>query len=111
MDIYQSDDYKYLCIIIYHKKYGTHSPSPYGHHSPYSLGMVKESDILKKFGNRVKNLRLQKGITSQMDLSFKTGMDRTYIGGIERGERNVALKNIEKLAGALGIKIEDLFKF
>ena len=73
--------------------------------------MAKESDILKKFGNRVRHIRLQKGITSQMKLSFKTGLDRTYIGGIERGERNVALKNIERLAKALGVEIEELFRF
>jgi transcriptional regulator with XRE-family HTH domain len=73
--------------------------------------MAKESDILKKFGNKVKHLRLQKGITSQMKLSFKTGLDRTYIGGIERGERNVALKNIERLAKALGVEIDELFRF
>jgi transcriptional regulator with XRE-family HTH domain len=73
--------------------------------------MAKNSDILIKFGERIKDLRLQKGITSQMDLANKTGLDRTYIGGIERGERNVALRNIEKLAKALGIRIEDLFKF
>ncbi|PIQ68929.1 MAG: transcriptional regulator [Candidatus Taylorbacteria bacterium CG11_big_fil_rev_8_21_14_0_20_46_11] len=72
--------------------------------------MVKESDILKKFGNRVRNLRVQKGIASQMKMSFKTGLDRTYIGGIERGERNVALKNIEKLAEALGVELDELFK-
>ena len=46
-----------------------------------------------------------------MDLSFKTGLDRTYIGGIERGERNVALQNIEKIAKALGVSLADLFKF
>jgi transcriptional regulator with XRE-family HTH domain len=73
--------------------------------------MAKESDILKKFGRRVNQLRLQKGITSQMDLANKAGLDRTYIGGVERGERNVGLKNIEKLAGAIGVSIEDLFKF
>ena len=73
--------------------------------------MAKESDILKKFGSRVKQLRLQKGITSQMKLSFKTGLDRTYIGGIERGERNVALKNIERIAKTLGVEIEELFRF
>jgi transcriptional regulator with XRE-family HTH domain len=71
---------------------------------------MKGNNILKKFGNRVKNLRLQKGITSQMKLSFKTGLDRTYIGGIERGERNVALKNIEKIAKALGVELDELFK-
>lgn len=73
--------------------------------------MSKEADILIKFGKRIKELRLQKGITSQMGLALKTGLDRTYIGGIERGERNVGLKNIEKIAKTLGAKIEELFKF
>ena len=73
--------------------------------------MTKDMDILKKFGSRIKNLRLQKGITSQMALGYKAKIDRTYIGGIERGERNVALKNIEKLAKALNTTIPDLFKF
>lgn len=73
--------------------------------------MNKNSDILKKFGKKVRELRLEKGITSQMDLALKAGLDRTYIGGIERGERNVALKNIEKLAKALGVNIEELLKF
>jgi transcriptional regulator with XRE-family HTH domain len=72
--------------------------------------MAKTNDILRKFGERVRILRLQRGITSQMDLSLKTGLDRTYIGGIERGERNVALRNIEKIAKALGVRIEELFK-
>lgn len=73
--------------------------------------MAKDSELLGRFGNRVRDLRLQKGISSQMELSFKTGLDRTYIGGIERGERNIALKNIEKLAKAFGISLEELFKF
>ncbi len=46
-----------------------------------------------------------------MALALKSGLDRTYIGGIERGERNIALKNIEKLAKVLGVSIEELFKF
>ena len=45
-----------------------------------------------------------------MEFGFKTGMDRTYIGGIERSERNVALRNIEKIAKAFGIGIDELFK-
>jgi transcriptional regulator with XRE-family HTH domain len=72
--------------------------------------MAKSNDILRKFGERVRILRIQKGITSQEDFSFKTGLDRSYIGGIERGERNVALRNIEKIAKALGVRMEDLFK-
>ena len=73
--------------------------------------MGKDADILKKFGKRVKELRLQKGITSQMALANKAGLDRTYIGGVERGERNVGLKNTEKIAKTLGVSIEELFRF
>ena len=72
--------------------------------------MAKESDILKRFGDKVRRLRVQKGITSQMELALKVGLDRTYIGGIERGERNVALRNIEKIAKALGVSIGELFR-
>lgn len=71
---------------------------------------MAKNDILKRFGDKVRRLRLRKGITSQMELALKTGLDRTYIGGIERGERNVALRNIEKLAKALGVSIEELFR-
>jgi transcriptional regulator with XRE-family HTH domain len=73
--------------------------------------MGKESEILRKFGKRIRQLRIQRGITSQMDLANKAKLDRTYIGGVERGERNVGLKNIEKLAKALGVNVEDLFRF
>ena len=72
---------------------------------------MKNDEILKKFGKRVKALRLQKGVTSQMALANKAGLDRTYVGGLERGERNVALVNISKIAKALGVDLADLFKF
>jgi transcriptional regulator with XRE-family HTH domain len=72
--------------------------------------MGKDSDILKKFGKRVTSLRVQKGINSQMQLALKSGLDRTYIGGIERGERNVALRNIEKIANALGVGLNELLE-
>lgn len=72
--------------------------------------MGKNNDILRRFGKRVRELRLKKGITSQMHLALKAGLDRTYIGGVERGERNIALVNIEKIAKALGLSVEELFK-
>jgi transcriptional regulator with XRE-family HTH domain len=72
--------------------------------------MGKNSDILRRFGKRVRELRLKKGITSQMDLALKAGLDRAYIGGVERGERNIALVNIEKIAKALGLSVEELLK-
>ena len=46
-----------------------------------------------------------------MALSYKAKIDRTYIGSVERGERNIGLKNIEKIAKALDVNIEELFKF
>lgn len=66
-------------------------------------------DISIKFGKRTKELRLQKKM-SQADLAEILGVHPTYISGIERGVRNMALKNIEKLAKALGVPIEELIK-
>ena len=73
--------------------------------------MMKGSDFLRKFGKKIRELRTQKGISSQIAFANKAHLDRTYIGGIERGERNVGLKNVEKIAKAIGVNPEDLFKF
>lgn len=62
-----------------------------------------EREVLVAFGQRVRDAREARGWT-QEDLAEKTNMDRTYIGGIERGERNPSLLNINKLARALGEK-------
>jgi len=73
--------------------------------------MAEKSTILQtKFGNRVRELRQKIGV-SQEELGFQTGLDRTYISGIERGQRNPALINIGKLAKALKTTLPDLFKF
>ena len=63
--------------------------------------------ILTVIGNNVRNLRKKMGI-SQEELGDAAGLDRTYIGGIERGERNVSALNIAKLAKALKVKPEKL---
>lgn len=65
-------------------------------------------DIKKKFGNQVKKLRLEKGL-SQENLALKANIDRTYIPSIEKGERNVSIIIVEKIAMALDIKISILF--
>jgi len=65
--------------------------------------------ILKRFGKRVRELRLKQGLT-QEDLAWESHLDRTYVSGIERGTRNVALKNIEKIAKALKVGIAKLFE-
>lgn len=70
--------------------------------------MDQAKDIQGKFGVRVRQLRMQAG-HSQEGFAHECGLDRTYIGGIERGERNVSLANIEKIAVALGIPLSQLF--
>jgi transcriptional regulator with XRE-family HTH domain len=64
--------------------------------------------IEKRFGNRVRELRQAKGL-SQEELAFRAKVHRTYVGGIERGERNPALKNIAAIAKALEVTLSDLF--
>lgn len=68
----------------------------------------REVQLQKHFGERVRNLRKQKGL-SQEALALTCNLDRTYIGGVERGERNISLLNIHKIAIALSIPVKELF--
>jgi transcriptional regulator with XRE-family HTH domain len=61
-------------------------------------------DIKEKFGQRVKSLRKEKGM-SQEELAEKSGLNRPYISAIEQGKRNVSLEVMEKLAEAMGVEI------
>ncbi len=65
--------------------------------------------ILERFGSQVRKLRLDKNL-SQEELAYKAGLHRTYIGMIERGEKNITLVNIEKITKALAINICELFQ-
>jgi len=65
-------------------------------------------DLRAAFGRRVRELRHKMGI-SQEELAHRAGLHWTYVGGIERGERNPALKNIGRLARALGVTLAELF--
>ena len=67
------------------------------------------AEILKRFGQRVRNERLKRSF-SQEKLAEKASLHRTYIGMIERAEKNITLINIEKIANALEISIEELLK-
>ncbi len=64
--------------------------------------------IQKQFGQRMRELRQGKGL-SQEALALACGLDRTYIGSVERGERNISLINIHIIASTLGIPVKDLF--
>lgn len=71
--------------------------------------MDSKQNILIKFGERVREIRKEKGL-SQEELAHKADLHRTYIGMIERAEKNITLLNIEKIAIALEVKISKLFK-
>lgn len=68
---------------------------------------VAANPSLEKFGDRIRELRKSRGL-SQEELAELAGLHRNYIGGIERGERNIALLNIVRLAKALGVSPSEL---
>lgn len=70
--------------------------------------MPLATDIKVQFGRRLRELRQARGL-SQEELAFRAGVHRTYVSSAERGERNVSLVNIERLAKALEVEISDLF--
>ena len=69
---------------------------------------MKKNSLLIRFGEKVREIRKEKGL-SQEDLSFEADLHRTYIGMIERAEKNITLINIQKIAKALGVDIKELF--
>ena len=71
--------------------------------------MDSSYNINKEFGKRVRKFRMERGL-SQEKLAFMSNMHRTYIGGIERGERNPSLKNIASIAKVLDIYLSELFE-
>lgn len=66
-----------------------------------------DNSLLIKFGQKVRSERLSLGL-SQEELALIAGVHRTYIGMIERGEKNITLINIEKIAKALSLTISEL---
>ena len=70
--------------------------------------MESKKKILKNFGKRVREIRREKKL-SQEQLAHKANLHRTYIGMIERAEKNITLINIEKIANALQVSVNDLF--
>ena len=66
-------------------------------------------DSIKRFGERVREVRLAKGL-SQEELAANCELDRTYISGIERGVRNPSLRNIIRLSEALAVSQRELFE-
>lgn len=69
--------------------------------------MSRKRNVRQIFGQNLRRKRETLGI-SQEDLAEKAGLHRTYIGSVERGERNVSIDNMERLAVAVGSTIEEL---
>lgn len=65
--------------------------------------------IKEKFGNRVKSLRKERGL-SQEKFALLIDMDRTYFASVESGKRNISLENILKISKGLNISLEELFR-
>lgn len=63
---------------------------------------VSMDSRLLLFGQHLREIRKAQGL-SQEDLAYRTNLHRTYIGGVERGERNISIINIFRLADALGV--------
>lgn len=63
----------------------------------------------QRFATNVREQRLAKGL-SQEDLADLCGLHRTYVGSVERGERNISIDNMERIALALEVKIESLIR-
>ncbi len=74
-----------------------------------TIGIVRENDFPVRFGERVRTLCKKQG-WSQEAFAHQYGLDRTYVGGIERGERNIALRNIEQIAKTLGVTLSQLLR-
>ena len=71
--------------------------------------MKEKSKILINFGDKVREVRIKNGL-SQEQLAHLADVHRTYIGMIERAEKNITLINIEKIANALEVNINELIK-
>jgi transcriptional regulator with XRE-family HTH domain len=69
---------------------------------------VKE-EVKRRFGARLRQVRKSRKL-SQEKVALLAGIDRSYLGGIERGENNVSLINIERIAAALGVEAAELLR-
>lgn len=69
-----------------------------------------EKSLNVLFGQRIRQIRVEKNM-SQEEFAWMVGLHRTYLGQVERAEKNITLKNIEKICKALNIDPRELFKF
>ena len=68
-----------------------------------------KSEVLRNIGQNIRKYRKQKG-WSQEDLAFECELHRTYIGAVERGEKNITILNLLKIKEKLGVRLRDLYQ-
>lgn len=78
---------------------------------PYSQHFRKfvKMEIKSSVGKRIKEIREEVNL-SQKDLAYSCDLDRSYIASVERGQRNISIVNLEKIANSLGVSLSELFK-
>ena len=69
---------------------------------------MEKQELLLILGTKIRSLRKKAGMT-QEEFSYKVGLDRSYYGGIERGERNISSINLMRIALSLGVEVGNLF--
>lgn len=72
--------------------------------------MIKVTGVSKKVGNNIKKIREKRDLT-QEKLALEAGLNRAYIGYIERGERSPSIETVAKIAKVLKVRLDELFKF
>ncbi len=72
--------------------------------------MEKNNQINQLFGKKLRLLRMGKGL-SQEELGLQSGLHRTYIGQIERAEKNISIQNVDRIAKTLELDVRELFDF
>lgn len=72
--------------------------------------MIKVTKVSKKVGKNIKKIREKRGLT-QEELALEAGLNRAYVGYIERGRRNPSIETVAKIAKILKVRLDELFKF
>jgi len=76
--------------------------------APYIYQCMKKNQQLVKVGSQIRKIRESKGY-SQEEFAAEAGIDRSYMGGVERGERNISALNLIRIAKALKVEVGELF--
>lgn len=72
------------------------------------MSTITVEELQKRFGSNVRHLRESQGLT-QEEFAKKAGLNRSYLGGVERGQRKICIENIARIASALSISPDILF--